>query len=231
MNRKSKTAIILVATISILSSCASKEEEEEESKKVEEELAQIKQVLELLEEETANSSPWTNQKSQVFTTQSNYDPFTGFTQHALRSPVGETNREINGAKRYSRLAWVCSTDPDKEDFTVFYFDATISISEKNNENIPSSNDYATNYSWVGYQQIKVFEEVKPIKIIQQFSAMDHLFVVEGQDYIKQSAISLSNSEEPMLLKVELALDSALTYYSYVLNGFETHYTEFKKICP
>ena len=100
-----------------------------------------------------------------------------------------------------------------------------------NENIPSSNDYATNYSWVGYQQIKVFEEVKPIKIIQQFSAMDHLFVVEGQDYIKQSAISLSNSEEPMLLKVELALDSALTYYSYVLNGFETHYTEFKKICP
>ena len=67
MNRKSKTAIILVATISILSSCASKEEEEEESKKVEEELAQIKQVLELLEEETANSSPWTNQKSQVFT--------------------------------------------------------------------------------------------------------------------------------------------------------------------
>ena len=61
--------------------------------------------------------------------------------------------------------------------------------------------------------------------------MDQLFVVEGQEYIVQSAISLSNSEDPMLLKVELALDNALTYYSFVLTGFETHYTEFKQTCP
>lgn len=228
MNIKSKTAIILVVCLFNLFSCANKEEE---NKKQEEELAQIKAALEQFEEEMPNSSPWTDQNSQVFKTQSVYDPFTGFTQHALLSPVGETNREVNGAKRYSRLVVVCSTDPEIEDFMLFYFDTSFILSEKINENTVGSNNYATNYSWVGRQQIKVFEEIRSIKLIQQFSAMENLYIIEDQEYIIQAAMSLSSSEVPMLLKVELDLDNTLTYYSYVLTDFTSHYTAFKNTCP
>lgn len=228
MNSRFKAPIILLVCLFNLFSCADKEEE---NRRQEEELAQIKAALEQFEEDIANSSTWTDQNSKVFKAQSVYDPFTGFTQHALLSPVGETNRAVSGAKRYSRLVIVCSTDPDADDFMLFYFDTSLALSEKFNENKPESNNYATNYSWVGYQQIKAWDEVKSVKLIQQLSSMEYLYVVEDQQYIIQSAMSLSNSDEPMLLKVELALDSALTYYSYVFTDFITHYTTFKNTCP
>ena len=228
MNSISKIVIILVVCLLNLFGCSNKEEGDDEEKK---ELAQIKAALEQFEETTANSSPWTDQSSKIFKTQSVYDPFTGFTQYALLSPVAVTNREVNGARQYSRLVIVCSTDPSAEDFMLFYFNNSLALSENSNENKPESSNYATNYSWVGYQQIKVFEEIKSVKLIQQFSSMENLYVVEDKQYLIQSAMSLSNSDEPMLLKVELAIDSALTYYSYFLTDFTIHYTAFKNTCP